>query len=260
VTLSAIYAGSVVHTRLRPVRHRLRYRMLSLLLDLDELPELARRLTLFSVNRWNLFQFRDRDHGDGTDTKLRPQIETQLRRAGIEPDGGPIRVLCMPRIAGMVFNPLSVFYCHRRDGALAALLYEVNNTFGQRHSYLIPIGAQGQPELRHFCAKQFHVSPFMDMAMTYHFRLALPAERVAVAIEGRDAAGPVISAAFAGRRSPLTDWHLLKAFLRHPLLAMQVLGAIHWEALKLWRKGVKIRRLPPLPADPVSIGPGRRTA
>lgn len=258
--MSALYAGVVTHQRFAPKRHFLRYRLFQMLFDLDETPSLARRLRLFSHDAFNLVAFHDRDHGDGRAGPLRGWVEDTLARAGLPIDGGRILLLCMPRILGHVFNPLSIYFCHRRDGALAAMLYEVNNTFGERHSYLIPVTDPTAGTIRQSCAKAFHVSPFMDMAMTYHFRLALPAERVAVAIEGRDAAGPVISAAFAGRRSPLTDWHLLKAFLRHPLLAMQVLGAIHWEALKLWRKGVKIRRLPPLPADPVSIGPGRRTA
>jgi DUF1365 family protein len=253
MTMSAIYPGSVVHTRLRPVRHRLRYRMLCVLLDLDELPDLARRLRLFSFNRFNLFDFRERDHLAGRREALRPQVETCLRRAGIDAGGGPIRLLCMPRVLGAVFNPLSVYFCHYRDGALAAAVYEVNNTFGERHSYVIPANAAGQPNLRQSCTKHFYVSPFMDMAMTYHFRLALPAQRVAVAIEVRDAAGPVLSAAFAGRRIELTDANLLRAFVRSPLQAAKVLGGIHWEALKLWRKGLAVRPRPPAPDDPISL-------
>jgi DUF1365 family protein len=250
---SAIYHGQVVHTRFRPMRHRLRHRMLWLLLDLDELPTLARRLRLFSLNRINLLDFRDRDHGDGSMICLRTQIEQHLRRAGLAVDGGAIRVLCMPRVLGTVFNPLSVFFCYRSDGCLHAMLYEVHNTFGERHSYLIPVADAASVVLRQSCVKALHVSPFMDMDMTYHFRITKPGERVTVAIEGRDAEGRLISAAYAGRRRELTDTNLLLAFVAQPLLAGQVLGAIHWEALKLWRKGVRLRTRPPPPKDSVSV-------
>ena len=258
MTVSAIYTGSIVHTRRKPVRHRLRYRALYLLLDLDELAEIGRRLRLFSTRRFNLFGFRDRDHGDGHDGALRLYVETHLRRAGIEPDGGAIRLLAMPRVLGTVFNPLSVYFCHHADGSLAAMLYEVNNTFGERHSYLIPVsgggdGAAADTVLRQTCVKRFYVSPFLDMTLTYRFRVMLPAERASVVVQTLDADGPILTAVFAGTRGPLTDANLCRAFLRHPLLAMQVLGAIHWEALKLWRKGLRLRSRPAPPAEPVTI-------
>jgi DUF1365 family protein len=259
MTRSAIYQGEVVHTRFRPVHHRLRHRMIWLLLDLDELPTLTRRMRLFSLNRLNLIDFRDRDHGDGTATPLRSQIECHLRSAGLEADGGAIRVLCMPRVFGTVFNPLSVFFCHRADGRLNAMLYEVNNTFGERHSYLIPVIDADASVVRQSCAKQFHVSPFMDLNMSYRFRVAIPGARAVVAIEGSDAGGKLIAAAYSGTRRALTDANLLRAFATQPFGAMQVLGAIHWEALKLWRKGVRLRRKPPPPREPVSIVPTERT-
>jgi DUF1365 family protein len=260
-TVSAIYTGSVAHTRLRPVRHRLRYRMLALLIDLDEVQHLSRHLSLFSAGRFNLFGFRERDHLDGTDTSLRVQVERLLVQAGLSPDGGPIRLLAMPRVLGAAFNPLSVFFCHGKDGAVRALIYQVNNTFGQRHSYLIPVTEPGgEPEgrahgrtLHQRCSKHFYVSPFMDMAMQYHFRVALPSARIAIAIEVRDTAGAMLSACFAGERRDLTDANLLKGFLRNPLPAAHVLGGIHWEALKLWRKGMRIRPRPAPPESAVSI-------
>ncbi len=252
---TALYVGSVVHTRLRPVRHRLRYRMMTLLLDLDELPLLSRRLRLFSAERFNLFAFFGRDHLAGDDTPLRIQVETQLARAGIAPDGGRIRLLCMPRVFGAVFNPLSVFFCHAANGDLRAVLYEVNNTFGQRHSYLIPVSDPQQRVHRQRCAKQFYVSPFMEMAMDYHFRIVAPAHRVSIAIEAHDASGPILSAGFTGQRLALSDASLLRTLLRHPMLAAQVLGGIHWEALKLWRKGMRIQPRPAPPPEPVTILP-----
>lgn len=253
MSASALYTGTVTHVRLRPVQHRLRYRMLNLLLDLDELPALDRRLRLFGCNRRALFAFHETDHGDGTETPLRLQVEALLHRAGIDPAGGRIRVLCMPRVLGMVFNPLTTYFCHGADGTLQAMLYEVHNTFGQRHTYLIPVHGTPTETLHQSCGKRFHVSPFMDMELSYAFRLTLPGERLDLAIDVYDAAGPLLVAAFAARRRPLDDRTLLAAFLAHPLLAARVLGGIHLEALKLWRKGLRLRPLPAPPPMPVTI-------
>ena len=139
MTGSSVYFGTVLHQRLRPVRHELSYRVFSLLLDLDEIPALAARLRLFSHNRFNLFSFHDRDHGARRPGPSRLHIEGQLARAGIALDGGAIRLLCFPRVLGYVFNPLSIYFCHHRDGELRAILYEVKNTFGEQHGYLIPV-------------------------------------------------------------------------------------------------------------------------
>ena len=171
---SALYRGVVLHHRLRPKVHRLRYRLYWLLLDLDELPALHRSLRLFSFNRPNLLGFHERDHLDGSDTSLRTQIAAALAGANIPYDGGPIRVLCMPRALGSVFNPISVWFCHRKDESLAAMLYEVNNTFGERHSYLIPVAPDASGPIHQHCDKAFHVSPFMRMAMEYDFRVGIP--------------------------------------------------------------------------------------
>jgi len=255
---SALYMGAVVHARLRPVRHRLRYRMMFMLLDLDELPALDRRLTLFGYNRRGLLSFHDADHGDGSPRTLRAHVEAHLRQAGIDPTGGRISVLCMPRVLGMVFNPISVFLCHGADGVLRAVLYEVNNTFGQRHAYLIPVEGPVDGTVRQRCDKRFFVSPFMEMRLSYAFRLSLPAEKMSLAIDAHDAAGPILSAAFTGRRRRLDDRALLLAFLGQPLQALRVLGGIHWEALRLWAKGLRLHDRPEPPADPVTIvNPGR---
>ena len=250
---SALYLGSVVHARTRPVRHRLRYRMLNLLLDLDELPQLAARLALFGHNRAALFSFHDRDHGDGSARPLSAQIADALRRAGLDPVGGRILVLCMPRVLGMVFNPLTVYFCHAADGRLHAMVYEVNNTFKQRHSYLIPVAPGGEALVRQCCDKNFYVSPFMAMDLVYRFRIEPPGARVSLGIEVADAAGPMLYAAFNGRRRVLSDAGLLRAFIAHPLLALRVLAGIHWEALKLWRKGLALRPRPRPPGEPITL-------
>jgi DUF1365 family protein len=250
---SGLYDGAVVHQRMSPRRHRLRYRLFQLLVDLDALPALSRDLRLFAHNRFALFSLHDRDHLAGERRPLRPQIESMLSAAGIDAAGGPIRLLCMPRVLGYVFNPLSVFYCHRPSGELAAVVLEVNNTFGERHSYVIEAGADGKVA-RRGCAKAFFVSPFLGLDMTYDFRLAAPGETAATAILARGPDGaPVISAAFASRRQALDDRALARAFVSHPLLTLKVVLAIHWEALKLLAKGVRLRSKPTPPPRAVTV-------
>ena len=243
----ALYEGTVVHHRLAPKRHRLRYRLFQLCVDLDHLPALGSRLRLFGHNRAALFALHDRDHMAGERRPLRPQVEAILRQFGIDLDGGPVRLLCMPRVLGYVFNPLSLYYCHRRSGELAAVLLEVNNTFGERHVYLVeaPPGCRDRL-VRLGCSKTFFVSPFLDLDMTYDFRLSAPRERVAVGIVGRGVDGaPIIAAAFEGRYQRLDDRTLVSALARHPLLTLKVILGIHWEALRLLAKGVPLlRRLP----------------
>lgn len=250
---SALYVGEVWHRRLRPRRHHLRYRVFSLLLDLDEIDTCAARLRWFSRNRFNLFAFHDCDYAAGGDLPLRTQIEGHLAAAGIAADGGAIRLLTMPRILGFAFNPLNVWFCHAHTGDLRAILYEVNNTFGQRHSYLIPVDPADGDEIRQDCAKAFHVSPFLDLALRYSFRVHAPDARLSIAITAADAAGPILTACHTARRRPLTDAALLRVFGTHPLLTLKVVVGILWEAARLWAKGVPVHSLPPAPADPVSI-------
>jgi DUF1365 family protein len=253
MTASSFYTGIVSHARLRPRYHKLQYKLFNLLLDLDELPTLGRRLRLFGFDRAALFSFHQRDHGAGTETGLRAWVEQHLQEAGVNA-GGAIRLLCMPRILGHAFNPLSVYFCHHPDGGVAAILYQVNNTFGQRHSYLIPVNRADSPGLvLQDCAKVFYVSPFMDMDLRYSFVIQPPADRVGVTINVLDKDGLLLTASFRGERSALTDRALLAAFLQMPMLGLKVVAGIHWEALRIWRKGVAFRSRPPAPAHDVTI-------
>jgi DUF1365 family protein len=249
---SAIYVGSVTHRRHAPCGHVLHYRAFWLLLDLDELPAVAAKLRLFSYNGPNLFSLYDADHGDGSRTPLREQIDRCLREGGIDITGGAVRLLCMARTLGYGFNPLSVYFCHRADGALAAVIYEVHNTFGERHSYLIPADAPAGV-VRQRCRKTFYVSPFMDMEMRYEFRVHPPDKRVAVVIRASGADGPLMNACLLGGRRDLTDLALLRAFVAVPAVTLKVIVAIHWEALRLWLKGLRFRPRPPKPDNLVTI-------
>ncbi|MHC2438073.1 DUF1365 domain-containing protein [Bradyrhizobium sp. USDA 4451] len=240
---SCLYRGSVMHRRLRPASHRFRYRAFWLLLDLDEMPALISRLRLFSHNHFNLFALYDTDHGDGRATPLRAQIERQLEQAGIDLAGGQIQLFCMPRTLGYSFNPLSLYFCYRDSGQLAAIVYQVHNTFGERHAYVAAIDAD-DASIRHDCNKDFHVSPFMAMNQSYHFRLHLPGERFALGISASEDGETILSACLGGSRQPLSDWTLLRSFLGIPLVTTKVILAIHWEAARLWLKGMRICERP----------------
>lgn len=253
IASSALYVGKVMHQRLRPRRHRLSYDLYMLLLDLDELDQCAAGLRLFSRGARNLFSFYDSDHGAGGGEPLRAQVERHLDAAGLAIAGGAIRLLTMPRVLGFVFNPISVYFCYHRDGTLVATLYEVNNTFGQRHSYLLPVEPGAGAAFRQSVAKRFYVSPFMGMDMAYAFRVVPPADTLGVGITGSDDAGAVITAVLTARRRALTDAALLRVFVAMPLVTLKVVAGIGWEALRLWVKGVPLRQRPPPPATPVTI-------
>jgi len=237
---SAIYEGQVVHDRRRPRRHRLRYEVFSLLLDLDELPDLDRRFGLFGHNRFAPLALHDRDHGPCSGAPLRPWVEARLAEAGIDIGGGPIRLLCYPRIFGYAFNPLSVYFCYRRDGTLAAILYEVCNTFKERHTYVMPVEDNPKPVVRQTARKAMYVSPFNSMTASYHFRIVPPGEGVNIVIRQEDDDGLLLAASFQGDRRVLTVGYLIRLLARFPLMSLKIISGIHWEAFKLWRKGLPV--------------------
>jgi len=228
---SAIYVGHVVHQRHRPKKHHLRYRVFSLLIDLDELPVLN-DLKWFGHNRGALFSFRDADHGDGL--PLRDWVNRQLASEGLG-RAGRIRLLCYPRILGYVFNPLTVWFCDDAAGQPLATIYEVHNTFRERHSYVLPVGAEQAAD------KAFYVSPFIDMDCRYEFRPTPPGDKVRIAIHETQDDQPLLYAAFTGDRHEMTNAMLMRLFVTHPLMTLKVTASIHFEALRLIAKGIRIR-------------------
>jgi DUF1365 family protein len=240
MTASAIYEGWVMHRRVRPRHHRFRYRVFAMLLALDELPALDKKLRLFKHNRWGLFSFHDSDHGpmgSNAPRDLNVWLDTLLAQAGIQADG-PRRVLCYPRILGFVFNPLTVWFCDDAQGRLQAIIYEVHNTYDERHAYVLPVGED--PKLvRHGCPKAFYVSPFLSRDCRYNFRIRPPGADVAVAIHEEEAGAAILNASFAGQRRALGDGTLARLLLRYPLMTLKVVAAIHFEAMRLMLKGVR---------------------
>jgi DUF1365 family protein len=245
-----LYVGRVMHARVQPVRRRFVYRVFSLFVDIDDVPAAARGCAILSFNRFNVLAFHERDHGRRDGSPLRPWVEDCLARAGIGETPDAVRLLCFPRLWGLVFNPLSVFYCYRQ-GRLFAVVYEVNNTFGDTHAYVAPVPA-GDGAARHSAAKTLYVSPLIGMQATYEFALRAPDERLSIAIRESGAEGLVLTAVQTGVRRPLTTWSALKAVATHPLMTLKVLGAIHLEALGLWLRGARFVARPVAPAGPVS--------
>ncbi len=246
---SAIYTGRVTHKRLYPFRHKLFYRVFSVLIDWDDLPHLHRKLKLFSYNRFNLFSFYDRDHGSRDGEALRAWTERQTSNMGLDIAGGKLLLLCYPRILGYAFNPISVLFCYDRAGILQAIIYKVRNTFGEMHSYMFKLNASSTDAiLSHRAEKVFHVSPFMPIAGHYDFRITPPGDRFDLLIKQYLDNRLALVATHQARAIDLSDGNLIGCFFRYPLLTLKVIGGIHWEAAKIFfKKGAKFHKQPPAP-------------
>lgn len=250
---AALYPARVSHRRRVPPYYRFVYRVFYLLLDVDRIAEAARGLRLFSHNRFNLLAFHDADHGNGERGGLRAWAERVLTEAGIALQGGRIRLLCLPRVLGFGFNPISLWYCEHRDGSLRAVIAEVRNTFGEKHAYLLASGGAPMPyPLAQDKDKCFHVSPFFDLVGRYRFLLSEPGERLRLVIHESREGQPILDATLAAERRALSDSAVLGQVLRVPLMTLKVVGAIHWQALKIWLRGARFHRKPNPPQAEVT--------
>ena len=248
------YIGDVMHQRMKPVTHRFVYRVFTILVDLARLNEASKKSPFFSVNGLNLMGFYEKDHGPRDGSPLLPYAQDLLQKAGV--DLGPkgrILLLCFPRILGYVFNPLSTYFAYDGDGDLKAILYEVSNTFGERHTYVAPVeqGEANNAGIRQEREKLFYVSPFNALAMRYAFRILPPTNAVALRILATDAEGPLMAATFHGSRLPFKTATILRLFLTMPLLTIKIIVGIHYEALILFLKGLRMvtRPKPPVLAS-----------
>jgi hypothetical protein len=244
------YDAMTAHVRLAPFRRRFAYKLAQVLIDVDAPEAAARGLRLFRVNRFGLFSFFERDHGDRSGAPLRGWAQAAFAQAGLDLDGGPIRLLTFPRVLGFVFNPISVFFGYGPDGRLRGVIYEVNNTFGETHAYVA--AAQGGPVEAHAAPKRFHVSPFMDVHGDYHFRLCAPGEKFYLFVENKIEGQPAHYASLIGRRRTVSDGWLMSVFFRLPLMTLQVVAGIHWEALWIWLRGAGYRDKPSPPKAAVT--------
>lgn len=240
-----LYLSRVMHMRVTP-RRRFTYRVFSLFVDIDAVSICGG----LSHNRFNVLSFRDRDHGYRDGHPLRLWVHDMLEAAGIHERPEAIRLLCFPRLWGFVFNPLSVFYCYR-GGALMAVIYEVNNTFGETHAYVA--AAEGNGIEWHSAEKAFYVSPLIGMAARYDFALRPPDAELSLAISESGPDGPILTAMQTGRYRKLSGWGVTRAVLGHPLMTLKVVAAIHCEALFAWVRGAKPVARPPRPGHPVTV-------
>ena len=236
---SNIYNGTVIHKRFKPKEHFFKYSVFSLLIDLSELDYLDKQVRFFSYNKINLISFYDKDHGNRDGTSIIDWVKKNLNQNSISSENIKVKLLCYPRILGYVFNPLSVFYVYNNQDKLIAILYEVKNTFGEQHTYIFKIN-NSDKLLQHNCLKKFHVSPFIEMDCKYFFRTLTPDKKMSVVIDQYDNNDDkLLYASQDGYMADLKSSELLKSYIKHPLMTFKIIIAIHFEAFKLWSKGIK---------------------
>ena len=234
---SVIYNGKVIHRRFKPKEHYFKYNVFSLLIDLDELEIIQNKIKIFSYNKFNIISFYETDHGPRDGTSLKKWIIKNLKDIGINNENIQIKLLCYPRIFGYAFNPLSVFFIYDQNSRLISILYEVKNTFGEQHTYIFKTD-NGKTIINN-CSKKFHVSPFIEMECHYYFRVLKPSDKISVIIDQNDKDGKLLYASQDGNARELNEKNLLISYISHPLMTLKIIVAIHYEALKLWLKGIK---------------------
>ena len=236
---SCIYNGVVTHKRFKPVKHFLKYKTFSFFIDLDEIEKLDKDNIIFSFNRFNIFSFYNKDHGDRDGKSLKVWVIENLRKFNIDENINKIKLLCYPRIFGYVFNPLSIFYCYQ-DEKLKVIFYEVKNTFNEQHTYIFKVKDNNIVDQK--CKKKFYVSPFMNMDTFYNFRLLNPNEKLSVSIKQTDRKDTILTAVQTGERKEFNLKQLIANFFKYPLMTIKIISAIHFEALLLWKKGAIYRK------------------
>lgn len=239
-----MYHGQIVHRRFTPLRHRLSYRVFNMLLPLNGIDTVCAKTHFLSHNKFNLVSFHDVDHGqrDGTDVQV--FVHNAFKSAGLHPEDFTFYILSFPRVLGYAFNPMTTYYAIDQNGQIAAMLYEVSNTFGEHTHYLVAGGDTRNGVLAQNCRKAFHVSPFNDVDGEYGFRITKPGDMISLGVSLRHGGEAILNATFSGTGQPLTNRTLLMAVLHQPLMTWKVIAGIHFEALRLWLKGLKLKAKP----------------
>lgn len=246
-----LFLGETVHERSQPFMHRFRYSIAMMMLDLDRLEAAGRLSRLFSVGRFNLFSFRERDHGPRDGSPLKAWALERLAAAGADEGATRVRLLCSPRVLGYVFNPISLYLAENADGELIAVIYQVHNTFGDAHAYVAPLD-RGAPA-RHSAEKRFHVSPFFPVSGRYDFTLRSGEDRLSLVINKVEEGGKDFLATMQLRARPVTSGNLARLFLAQPFSTLKTILAIHWEAVRLLIRGARYHRRPAPPDDDTII-------
>ena len=234
---SFIYNGNVIHKRFKPKEHFFKYNVFSLLIDLDELEIINDEIKIFSYNKFNLISFFDKDHGPRDGSPVKEWVLKNLKTINIFNKNIKIKLLCFPRIFGYVFNPLSIFFIYDDESKLISILYEVKNTFGEQHTYVFK--TTDEKVIQNNCTKKFHVSPFIEMDCEYFFKILKPDNKLSVVIDQYDKEGKIFFASQDGEAIEFNAKNLINSFFSHPLMSFKVIAAIHYEAFKLWFKGIK---------------------
>ena len=245
---SALYEGWVRHRRRGEVDNAFTYRMWHVLLDLDEIPKLARSIPFFGFNRFNLVGFDDRDHMGPSPRPVRDKLAEWFRARGAELPSGRVLLLTGLRHLGWSFDPVSFYYCYDQRDVLVWVVAEVNNTFGETYCYLLRTPEPSSAVVKEETEKSFHVSPFQPMAGTYRFRVTPPEDRLTVHIDVLRSGKPVFDATLSEERRPLNARSLLSTILRHPHQTAMTLFLIHYQAIRLWLKRAPFFSKPAPPA------------
>jgi uncharacterized protein len=236
---SCIYNGIIKHQRFTPIKHSLNYNTFSLFVDLDEIESLTKNISIFSLNKFNIFSFYNVDHGARDGSLLKDWVLKNIKKFNISNNITKIKLLCYPRIFGYVFNPLSIFYCYENND-LRAIFYEVKNTFNEQHTYIFKVNDNEKIEQK--CKKKFYVSPFMDMETYYNFKLLDPKEKLSIFIKQTDGQETVLTATQTGDKKEFSFRQLLINFFKYPLMTIKIISSIHYEAFFLWKKGAVYRK------------------
>ncbi len=260
-TAPAVYVGRVMHDRPGPPRHRFEYPLFMWLLDAGRLDELAARLPGFGHNRRQPVAFFDADHFGAGGRPAVESLKDLLAARGVAWPGGPVWVLTHCRVLGYVFNPVSFWYCFGPDHALEAIVAEVNNTFGERHCYVVSragwTARAGRPATVQWTEKKvFHVSPFFTLDGSYRFAVGQPGRHLGLRIDLTVGGEARLRTALTLRREAISRTSVVRLLLRYPFLTARVMGSIHWQAFRLWRKGASYHSKPPY--DPAAERQGVR--
>lgn len=237
---NALYECRVMHHRLTPKQHHFAYRVFYLWMDLDEVDKLDERLKFFSRDRWNVFSFYDRDHLDLGEPTVKGNILRWIGEQGQDTSSiARVQLLTFPRVFGYIFNPVCFYFCFDHAGEAVCAVAEVTNTFHEQKPYLLT-NKESDGRFRLVTPKHFYVSPFSALDLSFDFKLRVPGQDLEIHIDDRDGGAPVLLSALTGQQRPLTDGRLLWFILKYPLLTLQVIVLIHWHALLLWMKALRV--------------------